>query len=184
MGYPVSHIPQTGKRTKMKLISRIIWLSILLAITACQAAPTPTPSATPVPAKPAAPVLSTTKWQLVSYGNIDKTTAIIANTVTTLEFLDNGQFQVDSCIKVKSANNQPLPLACNTTSGKFIQNDSAIKVSEVSTKTVLCASLRHERQEDAYQNGLKNAERFAIKENQLIIYYANSTMELAFTKIQ
>jgi heat shock protein HslJ len=139
------------------------WLAIVVALwvlTGCTIAlpPLGTPDATPgstLPGNGAAP-LAGTNWTLTGLG-ADASTPVVADTTVTLAFDSAGHAGGDS--------------GCNSFGGDYTTSGETISFGALISTMMACMDSNVMDQEQAYLAALNSADRYALANDQLTIWY-------------
>ena len=142
----------------------ITLLLITLVISACAPAQVETePAATPtVPSQAGGGDLTDTHWELVSFGEGDTTTPVIAGSKVTLDFSQDGQAGGSG--------------GCNSYGGKYEAQDGNLSISEVVSTLMACVDEQITEQEGRYLKALQAAETYEISGESLTIWYTDGTL--------
>lgn len=156
----------------------MVGLFILSACGGSQPA-TPAPQSPDTPSRPnqmppanpsiTPPVLRATLtgngWILVSYGPTDNPTFAVPNTEARIAFQDDGQVNGNT--------------GCNNFAGRYQIDGDNISFAQLAMTMMACEGPVGQ-QELEVLNGLNNAERYVIEENQLKIFYDGGSKVLIY----
>lgn len=104
-------------------------------------------------------------WILISYGATDNPATAVPNTEARITFQDDGQVNGNT--------------GCNNFAGRYQLDGDKISFSQLAMTMMACEGPVGQ-QEMEVLNGLNNAERYVIEENQLKIFYAGGSKALIY----
>ena len=149
----------------MKL-SKSLPLLLALLIWAC----TPLQPGQPtIPTDDNAPNLADSGWLLESFGEAGAETAVIDGSSITLAFEGNGQAGGHS--------------GCNSYGGSYSVKGNTINFGEISSTLIACEDQAITDQEQEYLESLRNAGRFTVAGNSMVIWYDNDSRVLNFVRL-
>lgn len=122
---------------------------------------------TPAPTV-AATGLENTNWQLVAFGPIDAQTPVIADSTITVAFNADGEVGGSG--------------GCNSYGGTYTMEEEHLAFSEIVSTLMACADQAVTEQEMVYLAALQSADRFAIADGMLTIWYDSESSALTFVQ--
>ncbi len=125
---------------------------LVLALTACQPASQ----------------LAGTSWRLVSYGDVNNPTLVLADDEPTLEFLPDGKLNANT--------------GCNSAGGEYQEKGNSLQITNLVSTLIACAETDRANQEAGFVAGLNKAESFSLQNDTLMIYYENNAKALTFLR--
>lgn len=169
----------------MKMLKRILLLTMMLAaLTACAAedpgedgtavstlppaSPTLMDTVAPPEEMPADTNLAGADWRLESYGPVGNEMPALDETAVTLNFDDVGQAGGNS--------------GCNSYGGEYGVQGDALLFGEIVSTLMACADDDVTAQEQAFLDALRAAETFTQTEDRLTIYYDGGQSALQFVQ--
>lgn len=120
------------------------------------------------PTTPSVDLLDT-QWQLLSFGSVDDQTPVVAGSIITLTFTDDGRAGGYS--------------GCNSYGGSYEVDGANLTIGSVVSTRRACADQAVMEQEQQYLQALALAQRFTLEDDQLQIFYDEGQRVLTFTPV-
>ncbi|MCE7984438.1 MAG: META domain-containing protein [Caldilinea sp. CFX5] len=149
--------------------TKLFLLLALLALAACvPIQPGVTPAVTPTAPDNPEGDLAATSWQLVSFGPTGAVTPVLPGAMITLEFGADGQAGGHG--------------GCNSYGGPYTVQGDTLTFGEIVSTLMACADQAVTQQEQQYLQALSSADRFAVTDDTLTLWYDNGSSVLTFAR--